>query len=409
MTYAELAAAIVKTGVLSDPWLNGEARFRLDPIVLSKTRYWRLCDAAEAIGKVYDELSQLVWNEPSLLDEFFHLTPFQKLMWLSSGGAWHVIARLDTFLANDGRAQICEMNSDTPSGEAEAVLLNQILHREPLIDPNADFERAFCDAVWRCYRKSVRDPKPAPTIGMVYPTDLPEDLSMIELYRRWFEKRGAKVVLGAPQNLSRRPKGNVALFEREIDLVIRHYKTDWWGERESPWRDGEPFPDPDPLATELLWLIEAERAGKIAIVNPFGAVLTQNKLSLAFLWAHLNKFSPENQAAIRAYIPQSLRLCDVSDARALRKDEWVLKSDYGCEGDEVIVGKNVSEQVWIEALEKAKPTRWILQRYFEAETDGTIANFGIYLVAGRAAGVFTRVSKAATDYAAQCAATFLSP
>ncbi|MCS6988668.1 MAG: glutathionylspermidine synthase family protein [Chloroherpetonaceae bacterium] len=409
MTYAQLADAIVKTGILSDPWLNGDERFRLEPIVLTQDAYARLCDAAEAIGKAYHELAKIVWNAPTLLDDFFHLTPFQKLMWFSSGGMWHVIARLDAFLTSDGRIQICEMNSDTPSGEAEAVLLNELLQQENLTNPNADFERAFCDAVFECYRRNASQIKPNPTIAIVYPTDLPEDLSMIELYRRWFEKRGSEVVLGAPQNLRGTKQGSVALFGREVDILIRHYKTDWWGERESAWLDGEAFLDPDPLSTELLWLIEAERKGKLCLVNPFGAVLTQNKLSLAFLWAHLDKFSAENQNAIRAHIPKSLRLCDVADARALRKDDWVLKSDYGCEGEEVIVGKDASEEVWREALRKAKPTRWILQRYFDAEKDGEISNFGIYLVAGRASGVFARVSKSATDGAAKCAATFVKP
>ncbi len=407
MTYNELAAALLKTGIISDAWLNGEERFRTQPIIISQQTYAQLCRAAESIGKVYHELAQLVWNNPTYLDDFFHLTPFQKLMWLSSGGAWHAIARLDTFIANDGCIQICEMNSDTPSGEAEAVILNQILQQENLINPNEQFERTFCDAVLRCYHQSVSEIKPAPTLGVVYPTDLPEDLSMIELYRRWFESRGVKVVLGSPRNLGKNSRGDITLFETEVDIVYRHYKTDWWGERESAWLDGEPFEDSEPLATELLWLIEAEREGKIAIVNPFGSVLTQNKLSLAFLWTHLEQFSPENQNAIRAYIPETLRVCDALEKASLQKNEWVLKSDYGCEGDEVIIGNHVSEEIWNASLQKANPHRWILQRYFDAIKDDRNTNYGIYLVAGRASGIFTRVAKQATDYSAQCAATFL--
>lgn len=407
MTYNELADALLKTGIISDAWLNGAERFRLEPIILSKKTYESLCNAAESIGKVYDELAQIVWNNPSYLDDFFHLTPFQKLMWLSSGGAWHTIARLDVFLTTDERIQICEMNSDTPSGEAEAVLLNQILQQENLLNPNEQFENAFCEAVLRCYRQSVAELKPSPTIGIVYPTDLPEDLSMIELYRRWFESRGMKVVLGSPRNLGRSAQGKIMLFETEIDIVYRHYKTDWWGERESAWLDGEPFEDPDPLATELVWLIEAEKSKQIAIINPFGAVLTQNKLTMAFMWKYLELFSPENQNAIRAYIPETLRLIDVLGKATLKKNEWVLKSDYGCEGDEVVIGNHVSEEIWEASLENANPNRWIVQRYFDAIKDDANTNYGIYLVAGCAAGIFTRIAKQATDYNAQCAATFL--
>lgn len=413
MTYSELAEELLKTGIISDAWLNGVERFRTEPIIISRETYAELCHAAESIGTAYNELAQIVWNTPAYLDDFFHLTPFQKLMWFSSGGAWHTIARLDVFLTTDGRIQICEMNSDTPSGEAEAVLLNQILFNDAsfqqknLLNPNEQFENAFCEAVLQYYRKTIREVKSMPTLGIIYPTDLPEDLSMIELYRRWFESRGMNVVLGSPRNLGKRANGAITLLGTEIDIVIRHYKTDWWGERESAWLDGEPFEDSEPLATELFWLIEAEQSKQAVLINPFGAVLTQNKLTMAFLWKHLSLFSPENQNAIRAYIPETLRISDVLDKASLKKDDWVLKSDYGCEGDEVIIGNDASEEIWNASLQKVKPNRWIAQRYFDAIKDDRNTNYGIYLVKGQASGIFTRVAKRATDYNAQCAATFL--
>jgi hypothetical protein len=46
------------------------------------------------------------------------------------------------------------MNSDTPSGEAEATLLNQILQQEELLNPNEAFENTFCEAVLQCYQKN---------------------------------------------------------------------------------------------------------------------------------------------------------------------------------------------------------------------------------------------------------------
>ena len=83
--------------------------------------------AAERVGAVYQELITLVWDHPAWLDEYFCLTPYQKLMWFAAQGRWHGIARADLFLCTDGRVQCCEVNSDTPSGEAEAVILNRLL------------------------------------------------------------------------------------------------------------------------------------------------------------------------------------------------------------------------------------------------------------------------------------------
>ncbi|PIO49139.1 MAG: hypothetical protein CMR00_00145 [[Chlorobium] sp. 445] len=409
--YQAFAEVLYRTNILSDPWLYGEERFLLEPILISETQQQALYTAAEAIGKVYDELAELVWRQPDYLDTFFGLTPYQKLMWLTSGGRWHFIARLDVFEEHGGGIKICEMNSDTPSGEAEAVLLNDLLHKRVphARNPNANFEDTFITALLAAYHADVREPKEKPTIGIIYPTDLPEDLSMILLYKSWFERRGFTVVLGSPLNL-RKTKNALCLFSQPIDIAIRHYKTDWWGEREPVWLDEEDYPDPYPMHRELLAMLEAEEEGRVSVLNPFGAVLTQNKLTMAFLWKYRAAFSPESQAAIQAYIPETHRLVDMDIETLLcEQEKWVLKSDYGCEGAEVIIGKFTTPTSWKLSLEQAIKERWVAQRFFEAEClkRGGIANFGVYLIGGKACGFYTRVSHTATDYTTPCAAVFI--
>jgi hypothetical protein len=281
--YQQFAEELYRTNILSDPWLYGEERFLLEPILLSDSELQALYAAAEAIGQAYHELAQLVWQQPTYLDTFFHLTPYQKLMWLTSGGSWHFIARLDVFQEKGGGIKICEMNSDTPSGEAEAVLLNKLLHpfAPGTLDPNTQLEPAFMTALQVAYQAEANRPKATPTVGIIYPTDLPEDLSMILLYKSWFEKQGFKVVLGSPFNLHKTAEA-LCLFSQPVDIVIRHYKTDWWGERQPIWHDEEEYLDPYPMHRELLAILEAEEAGQAVVLNPFGAVLTQNKLSMAF-------------------------------------------------------------------------------------------------------------------------------
>lgn len=409
--YHAFAETLYRTNILSDPWLYGEERFLLEPIVISPRQQRAFYAAAEAIGKVYDELAELVWRQPEHLDTFFGLTPYQKLMWLASGGRWHFIARLDVFEEQGGGVKICEMNSDTPSGEAEAVVLNELLSaRAPQAqNPNANFEETFIAAMLAAYRADVKEPKDKPTIGIIYPTDLPEDLSMILLYKSWFEERGFGVVLGSPFNLRKTTRA-LHLFSQPIDIVIRHYKTDWWGEREPVWLDEDDYPDPYPMHDELLAILEAEEAGLVSVLNPFGAVLTQNKLTMAFLWKYRALFSSDSQAAIQAYIPETHRLADM-DMQTLmdEQEKWVMKSDYGCEGAEVIIGKLTPTSAWKLSLEQAIKERWVAQRFFAAEPlkQGGIANFGVYLIGGKACGFYARISDSATDYATPCAAVFI--
>ena len=252
---------------------------------------------------------------------------------------------------------------------------------------------------------------------MIYPTDLPEDLSLIALYRNWLTARGCKVVTGSPYNLGLDGRGRVTLLGEPVELVLRHYKTDWWGERQVVWRDQEPYADPDPLERELSILLPAEMEGRVTVVNPFGSVITQNKHSLALLWEYRSHFSAAAQQVIEDLIPETHRLVDI-DPAALSQSEWVLKSVYGCEGDSVIVGPFVSPEIWKETLDKVIPEHWVAQRFFEVEPyragdsgdsdcDGWLPNYGLYLIAGRAAGLYTRLSREATDYRAVTMPSFV--
>jgi glutathionylspermidine synthase len=363
----------------------------------------------------YDEAVRLCAADPMLVERVYpSLTPFQRLMWEASAGAWHGIARADVFMTSDG-PRICELNCDTPSGEAEAVLLNAVVARRhpQLQDPNRALEAAFVSVLEAFAGGLDRADARAPlTVGILYPTELVEDLSMISLYRRWLESRGLRVVLGAPFNLSATPKHGAALLGIPCDLFIRHYKTDWWSERE-PARDDEPaFADAEPLADALGILLRAQLARRCAVMNPFGAVLPQNKRTMALFWEALDRFSPAAQEAIRRHVPYTVRLEAMDPALLLAsRADWVLKSDYGCEGAEVIIGAAVDEQRFADALRHARPGRWIAQRYFRADEDGDgrVVNWGVYVVGGEASGFFSRIHRGATDYHALTAATLIDP
>jgi len=412
--YVDFAQRLTRTGLVTDPWFDGRPRFQAQPVRVRRAEWEVMARAAESVAAVLDELAGIVRAQPALLDDFFALTPVQKLMWQTSAPLWHGIARADVFLRDGDWPAVCEVNCDTPSGLAEAISLSAVCAPAGLIDPNQRLRAAFV-AVMSRFAPPARDAGAgdrALTIGIVYPTELSEDLALIALYRGWCEAQGWDVVLGSPYNLQPLADGGVALFGRRCDVVLRHYKTDWWGER-LPVRDDEaPFPDPEPLSQPLATLLRAELAGKVAVVNPFGAVLPQNKRAFAFCWEAIDRFSPAAQAIIRAAVPFTRRLeaCDRELLRRERED-WVLKTDYGCEGDEVLVGRETAPEMWADWLAHAIPNRWVAQRHFESRRDGAgrVANHGVVLAGGRAAGLYTRLSVGATDAGAVSAPVVIEP
>jgi glutathionylspermidine synthase len=413
--YAAFARAVYETGVLSDPWLDGNERFELGGVVLSARRARLLAEAAERVAYVHQELVQILIERPALLDEFYRLTPCQRAMWAGSGGLWHGMARADLFVCEDGSIACCELNSDTPSGQPEAVILNRLLyaaHRHAggaLHDPNAAMGARYLAMLRQSHEKTA-PARPLAAVGIIYPTELSEDLALITLLSRWLEAAGMRVVRGSPFNLRRTTRG-LEVLGVPVDLIVRHYKTDWWGERLPVWADAPPYPDPEPLHEPLGALLSAEASGEVTVVNPLGSVVTQNKLSLAFCWEEQRRFSPRARNWIRKYIPETYRVGRVGAARLLaEREEWVLKSDYGCEGEETVCGPFVGEDIWRQAVEQARPAHFIAQRFFSVRPDesGRLANYGVYLVGGSAAGFFTRLSRQGTGHAAVTVPTYVS-
>jgi len=403
--YAAFAADITAGGVISDPWFEGQPRFQPAPVVLPAADQAALYRAAEEMAAAWNELCLLCLGEPALVSGFLGLTPVQQALWFASAPHWHGIARADVFLGEEGPV-VCELNCDTPTGEAEAVLLNAaVAPRHPrLSDPNRDLGERFCSMI-----EAIASPR---SIGLIYPTEMPEDLSMVLLYRRWFEERGWRVTLGSPFNLRRMGGGRAGLFDTPCDVFLRHYKTDWWGERVPVWTDEETVPDPEPLTDQLAIILGSALAGTCAVINPFAAVVPQNKRAMALMWERMELFSQPSRAAIGRYLPETLRLETLARPRLVaEREEWVLKSDYGCEGDEVVIGADTPPDLWTASLDAALPGRWVAQRYFRAQRglDGRCVNHGVFLVGGEAAGLYARLSPTSTDRHALSAPVLTQP
>jgi glutathionylspermidine synthase len=403
-SYDAFAQRVIQEGVILDPWMDGQPRLSPEPLVLEAAEHRALVKVGEDVAELYDEACRLVDEDDELLDGFFGLTPVQKLMWNASRPLWHGIARADVFATRDGYL-ISELNCDTPTGEAEAVVLNGLLRSQHpgLLDPNAELARRFAEMLEILVERLVDDAAPR-RIGIVYPTEFTEDLSVIRLYRRWLQASSFEVVLGSPYNLGLAEDGlRATLFGQPLAAIFRHYKADGWGERASPW-DDETLPDALPLAAPLEVALRASAARKTAVINPFGALVPQNKRTMAFFWERIHRFSTRARALIERHVPYTSRLETIHPERLLaERDDWVLKSDYGAEGDEVVIGRETDAATWAASLQHARPGRWIAQRYFEALPEmrpggaGQPLNYGVFLIAGEAAGVYLRRQAGATD------------
>lgn len=399
--YAAFAARIVSSGFITDPWFDGEPRFSSTPVVLSPAQHQALCRAGESLALVLNDALQLLLDDDDQRAAFLPLPPTQLAMLQHSGGLWHGLARADVFVTRDG-LQVTELNSDTPTGEPEAIVLGALAKegRDDVDDACAPLPARLVGLWKRLWTERVQGKGGARAriAAIVYPTEFTEDLSLIRLYRQLLEEVGFGVVLGSPFNLDGDDDG-LLLFGQRPSLVLRHYKTDWWGERRPVWTD-DPVTDPGPLVRSLRAVMQAEARQQAVVVNPLGAIGSQNKRLMAFCWERIHRFPTASQKLIEEFIPYSVRLETMHEAQLIAdKNQWVIKSDYGAEGEEVILGVSVDDVTWRQTIAMARPGRFIAQRYFQAERDasGLIHNHGVFVVGGEACGVYTRLHGAHTD------------
>ncbi|MDP2341617.1 MAG: glutathionylspermidine synthase family protein [Deltaproteobacteria bacterium] len=403
------AARIVASGFITDPWFEGAPRFDSTPAILSVEQHRALCAAGEDLTLVLDEALRLLLDDDDQRAAFLRLAPAQEAMLQASGALWHGLARADVFVTDDGSLQVTELNSDTPTGEPEAIVLGVLGQQDhPELDDACARLAPSLAALWTALHQTLVDDVAHKTAAIVYPTEFTEDLSLVRLYRQLLEESGFKVILGSPFNLHADDDGGLSLFGERVTLLLRHYKTDWWGERESVWLD-DAITDHEALRGPLTAVLTAQSRRKVAVANPFGSVAVQNKRLMAFCWERIHRFSTRSQQAIERLIPYTARLEAVHEAQIRAdKDNWVIKSDYGAEGDEVIIGRFTDAAAWEKTLQLARPGRFIAQRFFQAkQVDGVVENHGVFVVAGEACGVYTRRDKGHTDASALSVPTLI--
>jgi glutathionylspermidine synthase len=389
---------LLDAGIIDDPWCEGRERLSLAPAVLTRSAAGSMAEAACAVALMLDEAVLAAHHDDALLRRLGLDASLADIARLDAP-RWLALARADVFaVADGGPPQVCEINCDTPTGLAECIGLGRLAAcgNPQLADPSARLRER-----WLAMVRSATPPGSArPVVGILDPTEVTEDLCHIRLLTRWLEDAGIAVVRGAPFNLHACPGQRVGLFGTPCDVLLRHYKTDGWAQQRRLWTHARLPADHAPLARELALIAAAMAAGTLAVLNPWGSAIAQNKRTLALPWEQPELFRSETLAAVRRHLPETRFLASLPAAQLIaEREQWVLKSDYGCEGAEVVLGRGCEPARWRACLEHAVPERWIVQRAFAPRLDaaGRTANTGVFLVGGMPSGLYTRVSLGATD------------
>jgi glutathionylspermidine synthase len=277
--------------------------------------------------------------------------------------------------------RISEVNSDVPGGFIEASGFSRLAAELLGLDLAGDPSAALADAVVRTVGAGAR-------VALVHATAYTDDRQVMLHLARALEARGLATGLLDPTQVvwrDGRAGAELTWFHGPIDLVLRFFPAEWLpnARAQCDWRS-------------------FFAGSRTPISNPGAALLVQSK-RFPLVWAELATELP----TWRALLPETR---SPRDADWRRDDGWILKLALGRVGEDVGVRGVVETRAWKRIARAARwwPGDWVAQRRFEAvalEHDDRGRNadapqegalhpcLGVYVVDGRAAGIYGRVAR----------------
>jgi len=356
-----------------DIFHRGQSNFLTDAIVLSQAEHELLTSTAAEVWQALRKLEAAVIADPEALASVGVPPDLQSTIRAPMVPGPR-LTRCDFHLVAGGQWLISEFNEDGPGGFAESYGLNAVLSgqwadRFAGLVFAGDIRAALVDAF-----------RPWPSIGLVYPTAYSEDLQQVALIADWLREAGHTAVAGSPANLTM-TRGRARLFDQPIEALFRYFPGEWIGDLPNfeHWR---------------------QASAVLPMMNSLAALVAQSKRFYAAASEHELDIPADARQSIARHLPPSRYLVPaMRDQLLAERVDWVLKGAFGRMGNAVRLGIGYSPEQWREmvdqALHSAEP--YAIQACFDAVpswfSNGLgYATIGVYLVEGRFAGYYSRVS-----------------
>jgi glutathionylspermidine synthase len=350
------------------------------PILIRAQAQVELFRLAERLAAELWEAEQELARRPELHDRLG--LPRRTLRLLPSSPPTETprYLRID-FHPTPAGVQITEANSDVAGGFVEASGLTALVSQRLGLPMAGDPAGALAAALVRRFGEGAR-------LGLMHLTQYTDDGQVVAYLARRFAAAGLRPLPFHPRQLRRGLRARTGNHAVELDGVFRFYPADW-------------------LARLSVWTGWRQLFASEAVCNPLTTLLTQTK-RFPLVW-------PQLSSALRTWkelVPETR--CPSTIERTLR--DWVVKPSLGHEGFGVMMEGVTPAGQYEPGLARARrtPGDWVAQRRFAhlptptPDGDRFVA-LGIYVVDGRAAGAYARVSaKPLIDDRAQDAVVLVS-
>ncbi|RDI23110.1 hypothetical protein [Lentzea flaviverrucosa] len=231
------------------------------------------------------------------------------------------------------------------------------------------------------------------------PGESPRTRGVFELLALLLEEDGYHAVAGGLDELSY-PGGEVHVAGVRVDVVLRFFLLDLVGGEA-----GDRFVTP---------LLDACRHDQVVLLAPFSADLAGGKRAFALPWhrEHAGDFTSAERELVARFTPWSHvlteqistvdgQLVDALEHCAAERPRLVLKGGMSQSGQDVVMGRDLTDGQWRAAVLDGLRRQSVVQRLVEAPAEPFVegwppvaaertVNWGVYVIGERYAGVMAR-------------------
>jgi hypothetical protein len=333
------------------------------------------------------------------------------LMTIGATGSPQLYARADAY--HDGASlKLLELNVGSELGGVDAAQLNRAyLGNDEFREFAARNHLQYVDTaavLAEALRRSGRSvTSREPVVGLIEGKGgLAEHEHVFVAIREAMERHGVQLLLGEIDKLSCR-NGKVTLDGVALDVVLRYFST------------GQVLDDPSGRA-QLEMITRAHAAEKTALFTPLEGAFLASKGSLGMLHepAVRRMCSAGELAVVDRVVPWTRVLSGRSESvgsaewdalvehSTAHREQLILKPGIGYGGAGAVVGRDVSDTVWLDALTEAREGDFVVQQIVLPESEpvfdpekGVVedwrANWGVFVTEEGYGGAFVRALKAA--------------
>jgi glutathionylspermidine synthase len=356
--------------------------FSLENLVLQRDVYEELVEATQSITKIFKRVRDYVLENIDIISPVLGISDsLIDLLKKENTEKLTFIGRYDWVMDSIGNLKLLELNSETPAGMMESIILNPTI-KEQLNITAEDPNRQMKQLISKCFIDIVNDyqkVKDIKNVGFVSST-VGEDWYNTTIILEQLQNLPYNFQLGETAGL-KADQSKINLYGSELDAIFRYYPLDWFDKDE--YYDG----------------VIASMKEETLSINPPSTIITQSKAFFALIYELRNNgfFGVSESNIIDKYIPKTY-LSPQKDLNGI----FCAKPYFDREGNSVAFS---FKQPFLKRDFEYVFQEWIDIQSVCLEVDTTVNSskeivypvIGTYVIGEQFGGIYTRAGSSITN------------